>query len=126
MAPPPPFGANSAAERDIVNVLNPCTDLQAHQQVGPMVVTRGKGVRVWGARNDGRAVVGEVLPVGQCSGGGVPEKLGGQRHGLLPPLLGYGGVAALGAAPANAGRINHNITSMCGNVMVSPIVSVIM
>ena len=47
MAPPPPFGANSAAARDIANVLHPYTDLQAHQQVGPMVVTRGKGVRVW-------------------------------------------------------------------------------
>src|ERR1700722_5903738 len=47
MAPPPPFGANSAAARDIANVLHPYTDLQTHQQVGPMVVTRGKGVRVW-------------------------------------------------------------------------------
>ena len=47
MAPPPPFGANSATARDIANVLHPYTDLQAHQQVGPMVVTRGKGVRVW-------------------------------------------------------------------------------
>ncbi len=47
MAPPPPFGANSAAARDIANVLHPYTDLQPHQEVGPMVVTRGKGVRVW-------------------------------------------------------------------------------
>ena len=47
MAPPPPFGANSAAARDIANVLHPYTDLETHQQVGPMVVTRGKGVRVW-------------------------------------------------------------------------------
>ena len=47
MAPPPPFGANSAAARDIANVLHPYTDLQTHQEVGPMVVTRGKGVRVW-------------------------------------------------------------------------------
>ena len=28
MAPPPPFGANSAAARDIANVLHPYTDLQ--------------------------------------------------------------------------------------------------
>jgi 4-aminobutyrate--pyruvate transaminase len=47
MAPPPPFGANSAAARDIANVLHPYTDLQAHQQVGPVVISRGKGVRVW-------------------------------------------------------------------------------
>ena len=47
MAPPPPFGANSAAARDIANVLHPYTDLEAHQQVGPIVIARGKGVRVW-------------------------------------------------------------------------------
>ena len=47
MAPPPPFGANSAAARDIANVLHPYTDLVTHQDVGPVVITRGKGVRVW-------------------------------------------------------------------------------
>jgi 4-aminobutyrate--pyruvate transaminase len=47
MAPPPPFGANSSAARDIANVLHPYTDLQTHQQVGPVVITHGKGVRVW-------------------------------------------------------------------------------
>jgi 4-aminobutyrate--pyruvate transaminase len=48
MSPPPPhFGANSAAARDIANVLHPYTDLKAHLEVGPVVITRGKGVRVW-------------------------------------------------------------------------------
>ena len=47
MAPPPPFGANSAAARDIATVLHPYTDLQTHQTVGPVVISRGKGVRVW-------------------------------------------------------------------------------
>ncbi len=47
MAPPPPFGANSAAARDIANVLHPYTDLKTHQEVGPVVISRGKGVRVW-------------------------------------------------------------------------------
>ncbi|HYZ22618.1 MAG TPA: aspartate aminotransferase family protein [Rhodopila sp.] len=47
MAPPSPFGANSAAARDIANVLHPYTDLEAHQQIGPVVISRGKGVRVW-------------------------------------------------------------------------------
>ncbi|MDR3539009.1 MAG: aspartate aminotransferase family protein [Acetobacteraceae bacterium] len=47
MAPPPPTGANSAAARDIANVLHPYTDLQAHLEVGPVVITHGKGVRVW-------------------------------------------------------------------------------
>jgi 4-aminobutyrate--pyruvate transaminase len=47
MAPPPPFGANSAAARDIANVLHPYTDLKTHQEVGPVVISHGKGVRVW-------------------------------------------------------------------------------
>ena len=47
MAPPPPFGANSAAARDIANVLHPYTDLKNHLETGPVVISRGKGVRVW-------------------------------------------------------------------------------
>jgi 4-aminobutyrate--pyruvate transaminase len=47
VAPPPPFGANSAAARDIATVLHPYTDLKTHLEVGPVVITRGKGVRVW-------------------------------------------------------------------------------
>jgi 4-aminobutyrate---pyruvate transaminase len=47
MAPPPQFGANSVAARDIANVLHPYTDLEAHQQAGPVVISHGKGVRVW-------------------------------------------------------------------------------
>ncbi len=44
---PPTFGANSAAARDIANVLHPYTDLKMHQEVGPVVITQGEGVRVW-------------------------------------------------------------------------------
>jgi 4-aminobutyrate---pyruvate transaminase len=44
---PQPFGANSAAARDIANVLHPYTDLKTHQEVGPVVITQGKGVCVW-------------------------------------------------------------------------------
>jgi 4-aminobutyrate--pyruvate transaminase len=47
MAPPPPFGANSAAARDVANVLHPYTDLKTHLETGPVVVSHGKGVRVW-------------------------------------------------------------------------------
>lgn len=42
--PPRP---NSAAARDIAHTLHPYTDLVAHEQTGPMIITRGKGVRVW-------------------------------------------------------------------------------
>jgi 4-aminobutyrate--pyruvate transaminase len=44
MTPP---RANSAAARDIANALHPYTDLRAHLETGPMIITRGKGVRVW-------------------------------------------------------------------------------
>jgi len=49
MAPPPSSAArpNSAAARDIAHVLHPYTDLEAHAEIGPLVITRGKGVRVW-------------------------------------------------------------------------------
>jgi 4-aminobutyrate aminotransferase-like enzyme len=43
MTPP----RNSNAARDVANVLHPYTDHRAHEQNGPMVITRGKGVRVW-------------------------------------------------------------------------------
>ena len=42
----PPL-ANSNAARDIGSVLHPYTDLVAHQEIGPVVITHGKGVRVW-------------------------------------------------------------------------------
>ncbi len=44
MTPP---RANSAAARDIAHVLHPYTDLRAHQDVGPLVISRGEGVRVF-------------------------------------------------------------------------------
>jgi 4-aminobutyrate--pyruvate transaminase len=44
MTPP---RANSAAARDIANVLHPYTDLRSHLEKGPMVISHGKGVRVW-------------------------------------------------------------------------------
>jgi 4-aminobutyrate--pyruvate transaminase len=42
----PPL-VNSAAARDIANVLHPVTDLKTHLETGPVVITRGEGVRVF-------------------------------------------------------------------------------
>jgi 4-aminobutyrate--pyruvate transaminase len=50
MTPP---RANSNAARDIANVLHPYTDLKTHLEVGPMVISRGKGVRVWDENGKG-------------------------------------------------------------------------
>ena len=38
---------NSAASRDIAHVLHPYTDLKAHQRRGPLIITHGRGVRVF-------------------------------------------------------------------------------
>ena len=43
MTPP----RNSNAMRDIANVLHPYTDAKAFQQTGPLVITSGKGVRIF-------------------------------------------------------------------------------
>jgi 4-aminobutyrate---pyruvate transaminase len=43
MTPP----RNSTAARDIAYALHPYTDHKAHLEKGPLVISRGKGVRVW-------------------------------------------------------------------------------
>ena len=49
MTPPPTslaHGANSPAARDVAHVLHPYTDQKVHREKGPLIITRGKGVRV--------------------------------------------------------------------------------
>jgi len=38
---------NSTASRDKAFVMHPMTNLQAHLEIGPTIMTRGKGIRVW-------------------------------------------------------------------------------
>jgi 4-aminobutyrate--pyruvate transaminase len=48
MTPPSPaVRPNSPAARDIAHVLHPYTDLKQHAEQGPLIITRGMGVRVW-------------------------------------------------------------------------------
>ncbi|HEX3347225.1 MAG TPA: aspartate aminotransferase family protein [Acetobacteraceae bacterium] len=48
MNPPPATSrANSPSARDRAHALHPYTDLRAHLETGPMVITRGEGVRVF-------------------------------------------------------------------------------
>jgi 4-aminobutyrate--pyruvate transaminase len=49
MTPP----RNSNAVRDIASVLHPYTDARAHQANGPLVITRGEGVRVFDEQGRG-------------------------------------------------------------------------
>ena len=49
MTPP----RNSTAMRDVASVLHPYTDARAHQRNGPLVITRGEGVRVFDDQGNG-------------------------------------------------------------------------
>lgn len=49
MTPP----RNSTAIRDVASVLHPYTDARAHQKNGPLVITRGEGVRVYDEQGRG-------------------------------------------------------------------------
>jgi 4-aminobutyrate--pyruvate transaminase len=42
-----PDRLNSAAARDVANVLHPYTNLAVHEEKGPMIIERGKGVYVY-------------------------------------------------------------------------------
>ena len=41
------FTPNSTAARDVAYHLHPCTNLKKHLETGPLIITRGEGVRVW-------------------------------------------------------------------------------
>lgn len=41
-----PIRPNSIEARDIATILHPYTNLKVHETEGPLVVTRGEGVRV--------------------------------------------------------------------------------
>ena len=48
MTPPPAVArANSDHARDIAHVLHPYTDARLHEKAGPVIISRGEGVRVW-------------------------------------------------------------------------------
>jgi len=46
---------NSTAQRDIDSLIHPYTNLKAHQDTGPLVITRGEGVYVYG--EDGKKYI---------------------------------------------------------------------
>ena len=54
MTPP----RNSSATRDIATAMHPYTDARAHEANGPMIITRGEGVRVWD--DQGRSYIDTV------------------------------------------------------------------
>ena len=74
MTPPPSaVRANSAAARDIAHTLHPYTDLVTHQEAGPMIISRGEGVRVWD--ENGRDYIESVAGLWCASLGFSNERL---------------------------------------------------
>jgi len=74
MTPPPSaVRANSAAARDIAHALHPYTDLVTHQEAGPMIISRGEGVRVWD--ENGRDYIESVAGLWCASLGFSNERL---------------------------------------------------
>ncbi len=68
-----PVRPNSAAARDIAHTLHPYTDLVAHEEAGPLVIARGKGVRVWD--EDGKEYIESVAGLWCASLGFDNERL---------------------------------------------------
>jgi 4-aminobutyrate---pyruvate transaminase len=65
--------ANSDAARDIAHVLHPYTDARAHEKAGPVIITRGDGVRVWD--DAGRAYIDTAAGLWCASLGFSNERL---------------------------------------------------
>ena len=94
MSPP---RANSAAARDIANVLHPYTDLKAHQEVGPMVISRGEGVRVFD--DSGKDYIESVAGLWCASLGFSNERLAKAAYDQMRKLPFYHGFTAKAHEP---------------------------
>ena len=88
MTPPPSaVRANSAAARDIAHALHPYTDLAAHQDAGPMIISRGEGVRVWD--ESGRDYIESVAGLWCASLGFSNERLARAAYDQMRKLPFY-------------------------------------
>ena len=99
MAPPPPASAraNSTAARDIASVLHPYTDQIAHKEIGPVVISRGKGVRVWD--DSGKEYIESVAGLWCASLGFDNERLAKAAYDQLRTLPFYHGFTAKSHEP---------------------------
>ena len=66
------FAPNSPAARDIANVLHPYTNLARHEEIGPLVLERGRGVYVYD--NDGREYIDGLAGLWCAALGFGPEE----------------------------------------------------
>jgi len=90
-----PLSPNSAAARDIAFCVHPYTNLKKHLESGPLVITRGEGVRVYD--EDGKAYIEGLAGLWCTSLGFTQERLveaGARAMRQLPFYHGFGGKAA--------------------------------
>ena len=93
-----PFRPNSAAARDIANVLHPYTDLKMHAEIGPIVITRGEGVRVWD--DTGKEYIESVAGLWCASLGFSNERLAKAAYNQMMKLPFYHAFTAKSHEPA--------------------------
>jgi 4-aminobutyrate--pyruvate transaminase len=92
-----PPRANSAAARDIANTLHPYTDLKTHQEVGPVVISRGEGVRVYD--DNGRGYIDSTAGLWCASLGFSNERLVAAAAAQMRRLPFYHGFGAKSHPP---------------------------
>ena len=92
-----PVRPNSAAARDIAHTLHPYTDLVAHEENGPMVIARGKGVRVWD--EDGKEYIESVAGLWCASLGFDNERLAKAAYDQMRVLPFYHSFTAKSHGP---------------------------
>ena len=83
---------NSAASRDIAYTLHPYTNLAAHEETGPMIMTRGKGIYVYD--DEGREYIEGLAGLWCTSLGFGDERLaeaGARQLRRLPNNHSFGG-----------------------------------
>jgi 4-aminobutyrate--pyruvate transaminase len=92
-----PVRPNSAAARDIAHTLHPYTDLVAHEEAGPMIIARGKGVRVWD--EDGKEYIESVAGLWCAALGFDNERLAKAAYDQMRTLPFYHSFTAKSHGP---------------------------
>jgi 4-aminobutyrate---pyruvate transaminase len=88
---------NSAAARDIANTLHPYTDLVSHQEDGPVIMARGKGIHVWD--EDGREYIEAVAGLWCAALGFDNERLAKAAYDQMRTLPFYHSFTAKSHGP---------------------------
>jgi 4-aminobutyrate---pyruvate transaminase len=88
---------NSAAARDIANALHPYTDLVTHQENGPLIMARGKGIHVWD--EDGREYIEAVAGLWCAALGFDNERLAKAAYDQMRTLPFYHAFTAKSHGP---------------------------